>query len=364
MSQSSVTEQVRDLQAAGFPVRRGVRIMDAPKTDDPRKIGTQIWLSRWARNVFRNFPIVSKAFGARFLHDACHGMPCFVVGVGPSLDKSIEELKAVKGRGVIVATDAALRALLANGITPDLVVSYDCQENQKQLWESVLAAPTCLFNSCTHPDSIASYPGPVLFFNQYHTQDELCKTILPGVLPEIGQIPSGGTVGTMACFVGGLMGCDPVCVVGMDFCYQESETPGAWRYRAQDYRWEKNKGAGVPDAWAKTEIKELYDNDERIGRSFMVKRDDGEYRSDPELAFYLESFIDLMPQFKIPVVNCTPAGMIPKLKTDLQGATLPGGFASMTLSEAVGKYCTKEFQAGRSILPHLASIIPDPRKKV
>ena len=36
--------------------------------------------------------------------------------------------------------------------------------------------------------------------------------------------------------------------------------------------------AGVPDFWEPTEIKELYDNDERLSRSFMVKGDDGKAR--------------------------------------------------------------------------------------
>ncbi len=360
MSQSSVEEQIKDLQSSGFPVRRGVR--GAPNEDpgSRRKISSDIWLSRWSRNVFRNYPIVSKAFGARFLHEACHAMPCFVVGVAPSLDDSIKDLKAAKGRAIILSTDAALRALLANGITPDLVISFDCQEKQRLLWEGVKDAPPCLFNSCTHPDSISSYPGPVLFYNQYHTQDDLCKLILPTVLPELGQIPSGGTVGTMAILAAHLMGCNPICAVGMDFCFKQKDK--SWQYRAQDYFWTITEDAGVPDFWKPTEIKELYDNDERMGRSFMVKDEDGkEFRSDPELTFYLESFKDLMRGFEVPIVNCSPDGMIPPSlpeTPDLKSVDIP----KMTVSEAILKYCIKEFQGGRSVLKHLAKIIPDPRK--
>ncbi len=369
MSQSSVEEQIKDLQSAGFPVRRGTRI-DSKDHIDPKnkpQFGSQLWLSRWSRNVFRNYPIVSKAFGARFLHEACHAMPCFVVGVAPSLDEHIAELKAAKNRSIIISTDAALRALLANGITPDLVISYDCQDEQKRLWETVKQAPPCLFNSCTHPDSIASWPGPVLFYNQFHTQDELCKSILPTVLPELGQIPSGGTVGNMAVLAAHLMGCNPICLVGMDYCYKaidsiEGRAP-SWRYRAQDYRFETNREAGIPDGWVKTEIKELYDNDDRMSRSFIVKDDGKEYRSDPELVFYLESFKELIPAFNVPVVNCSPDGLIPHvLSYDLNGEKTPFTIEKMTASKAIEKYCIKEFQGGRSVLKHLANIIPDPRK--
>ncbi len=371
MSQSSVEEQIKDLQSAGFPVRRGTRMDPKDHIDpvnDKPQFGSQLWLSRWSRNVFRNYPILSKAFGARFLHEACQGMPCFVVGVAPSLDHAMVDLKAAQNRSIIISTDAALRALLANGITPDLVISFDCQDEQKRLWETVKEAPPCLFNSCTHPESIASWPGPVLFYNQYHTQDDLCKLILPTVLPELGQIPSGGTVGTMAILAAHLMGCSPICLVGMDFCYASAESfqgrAPSWRYRAKDYRFITNRGVGIPDEWRPTEIKELYDNDERIARSFVVKGEDGkEFRSDPELVFYLESFKSLVPHFNIPVVNCSPDGLIPHaLEQDIDGEKAPFTIEKMTVTQAVEKYCVKEFQGGRSVLKHLAKIIPDPRK--
>ncbi len=366
MSQSSVSEQVKDFASTGFPVRKGTRVIPREGKISPEQFGSDIWFSRWSRNAFKNYPIVSKAVGVRFLFQACHGMPAFVIGVGPSLDDSIADLKHAKGHAVIISTDAALRALLANGITPDLVISFDCKDDQKRLWQDLppgIQIPA-LLNSCCHPDTIASWPGPVLFYNQYHTQDELCKRILPDVYPELGQLPSCGTVGNMAIMAANLLACDPICCVGMDFCFQSTKDGKAWRYRAQDYRWSTNRGAGVPDAWEKTVIKELYDNDERLERSFAVKGEDGlEYKSDPELSFYLDSFKDLMPGFNIPVVNCTPAGLIPKFKTDLQGNSIPGGFLSMTVADAVEKHCkTIEFQGGRSVLKHLANIILDPRK--
>lgn len=367
MSQSSVAEQVSELASAGFPVHKGTRIPPPAGKISPEQFGSDLWFSRWTKNAFRNYPVASRCLGARFLHEACHGMPAFVVGVGPSLDESIKDLKRACNRSLIISTDAALRALLANGIVPDLVVSFDCKDDQKRLWQDIppgFKIPA-LINSCAHPDTIASWPGPILLYNQYHEQDDLCKRILPIVFPELGQLPSSGTVGNMATLAAHLMGCDPICCVGMDFCFQKAAGPVlAWRYRAQDYKWATQRGPGIPDGWEKTEIKELYDNNERLERSFSAKDADGvEYKSDPELSFYFESFRDLMPHFKVPVVNCTPNGRLPKLKTDMQGATLPGGFPSMTVAAAVEKYCKPvDYQGGRHVIRHLAEIAPDPRK--
>ena len=40
------------------------------------------------------------------------GYPAFIVSAGPSLDKNIDMLKAVKGRGMIMAVDTAIKPLL------------------------------------------------------------------------------------------------------------------------------------------------------------------------------------------------------------------------------------------------------------
>lgn len=361
-------EQVKELAAAGFPVSQGTRGPAREGEFDAIQFGSDIWLSRWSNNVFRNYPILSKCLGARWLYECCHGMPAFVVGVGPSLDESIKDLKDAKGRAVIVGTDAALRALLANDIIPDLVLSYDCKDNQKQLWQDIGTPPPIpgLLNSCTHPSTIASWPGPILFFNQYHTQDDLCHRILPDVLPHLGQIPSAGTVGTMAVLAAHLMGCDPICAVGMDFCYRATLNEGVeWRYRAKDYYCIAEGWPGVPPHWEPTEIKSLYDNKERVDRSRIVKGEDGaEFRTDSELTHYLDSFKSLMPHFKVPLVNCSPDGMIPTsvIQKTIDGIDMQYAYEKRTVSEAIGKYCKKVYQGGSTILPHLVKIAPDPRQ--
>ena len=53
------------------------------------------------------------------------GYPAFIVSAGPSLDKNIDMLKEVKGRGMIMAVDTAIKPLLKKGIVPDIVASVD-----------------------------------------------------------------------------------------------------------------------------------------------------------------------------------------------------------------------------------------------
>lgn len=365
MSQSSIADQLRENGGMGIPHSKGTRIVDRGDEKTPlSQLAADIWFSRWCHNAFKNYPVVSKAKGARFLHNACKDLPAFVVGVGPSLDADIKDLKAVKRRGIIVSTDAALRALLANGITPDLVLSLDCKDDQNRLWRDLpptLPPIPALINSCAHPSTIASWPGPVLFYNQYHQQDALCKTILPDVYPELGQIPSCATVGNMACLAANLMGCSVVCVVGFDFCYQPGQGDVvAYRYRAQDYKWVP-KGMDFDDGWQPTVIKELYDNDERLARTKMVKSEfDKDFKSDPELEFYLDSFKYVMGHFKVPIVNCTPNGLIPQKAFVNEGDT-EVCFPMMPLRQAIETHCKSEYQPGRHVLGYLDKILVDPR---
>jgi hypothetical protein len=369
MSQSSIEVQAKELEDIGIKIQRGARFVPTDKRSDADKkslaeAGSQMWVMRWAKNAAKNYAIVSKSFGIRFLSRSCQTVPAFVVGVAPSLDDDILLLKQAVGRSIIIATDASLRALLANGIRPDLVVSYDCKQEQKLLWESIddKTLPM-LFNSCTHPDSIASWPGPILFYNQYHQQDELCHHFLPGIYPELGQIPSTGTVGNMAILAAHAMGCSPIMAVGMDFCLKPMEK--GWKYRAQDYRFQdKPATVGAPPCWEKSEIKVLYDNDERSSRSFNVTQEDKEYRTDPELALYLDAFTSAVGAYKVPVVNCSPNGMIPKSVTRRfkDGSEEVQDIERITLSDAILKYCPDELQGGRHIIPYLSKIVPDPRK--
>ncbi len=356
MSQSSIDDQVKEFESVGFPVRKGTRGIAREGNISPEQFGSDLWHSRWVHNVFENYPVLMKSVGAKFLCDAAKGVTAFVVGVGPSLDESVKQLKEAKGRALVISTDAAVRALLANGVTPDLVVSFDCKADQSRLWEGVTEKIPCLFNSCTHPESIKTWPGPVLFFNQFHTQDELCNRILPDVLPHLGQLPSAGTVGNMAVLAAHLLGCDSICCVGMDFCYAPTDK-GGWRYRAQDYK-------QVNHEWLPVEIKELYDNDERVSRSFMVKGENGkEFKSDPELVFYQKSFADLMPHFKVPIVNCSPDGMIPSQGRWVlnERDSVDHTYKKMSVSQAINEFCKAELQEGRTIVKHLGKVIPDPR---
>jgi len=323
MSQSSLKERFEDL---GVIVKRGVKVPNRGegKQRDAREYGSDLWLLRWANNSYRNYELVTRAkLGVSQLVQSAVGVPSIVVGIGPSLDESIKYLSEASGKALIIATDAAFRPLMAKGVRPDLVLSFDCKPEQGLLWQSVPDHDVpILFDSCAHPDTIASWKGPVVFYNHYHQTDELSQYILPHVFPHIGQLPSGGTVGNVAILLSKVLGGDPSIVVGFDFCYGKSEK--GWRYRAADY-------IRVPTgSWIQAELKDLYDNDERVVRSFERTYQGVTYRQDPELEYYYKTFLSFLPHFKIKAIN-----------TAMEGA-LKDSVESLPLDLAIKRFCPKD----------------------
>jgi hypothetical protein len=350
MSQSStITQQVKELENAGFPVRTGTRSFRSEKGGADIK-ATDSWLHRWAKHSAQNYALISGSRGVRFLRGSCEGMPAVVIGIGPSLDLHFDVLKALKNRAVLISTDAAYSPLMANGVVPDLVISFDCKKEQSSLWEGMPTKVPMAFDSCAHPDVIASWDGPKLFFNHWHTTDEFSEKLLPYIYPHLGQIPSAGTVGNMALQLAMVLGCKKIASVGMDLCY--AKQGDGWAYRCRGYKWEN--GQAKP-----TDLIPLYDNSERVSRSFLkpmgtVADPDKKmieqskelgYRTDPELAIYAKSFLNIVQAFKeLELTHCSTWNIF--------GNDVKSG----KLDEWAEQNCKKAFEQGRTVLWHLDHI--------
>jgi hypothetical protein len=98
-------------------------------------------------------------------------LPAFIVGSGPSLDKSIEILKALRDRAIIFSCGSSLRPLLKAGIRPD----FHCElENSWQAFRSVwhvtaelgydLDGITLIASTTAHPDLLPLFKQRILYF--------------------------------------------------------------------------------------------------------------------------------------------------------------------------------------------------------
>ena len=76
-------------------------------------------------NTFQNLPYMAQAPDVGELKGAFPDIPFILIGAGPSLDESIDFLKEVQDRAIIVASNSPYRKLINNGIKPHLVVTAD-----------------------------------------------------------------------------------------------------------------------------------------------------------------------------------------------------------------------------------------------
>lgn len=343
---SPISEQVKEFEKLGIPVKTGIRQI-IQKPGDVNGVSGH-WVHRWAKHACQNYPIVVRSYGVRYLKNACVNLPAFVVGIGPSLDDNVVELKQAQGRAIIIATDAALRPLLARDIRPDLVVSFDCKKEQNTLWDTVPAEQVynmpLIINSCTHPDTIVAWKGPVLFYNQWHRTDEFTFHLLPCIFPNIGSLPSAGTVGNMAVLLAHHMGCNQIYTMGFDLCYLERG--GGFKYRCQDFRWDVGSQPGFPGRWATTENKILYDNDQRLAQTHDEKVRTQTYKTDDALKTYRECLLGLVDGLSLRPVDLSVGGVLSEY------------FRNVSVTQAVMESCRETLQKGRSTVFHLHEIAP------
>ncbi|MDB5038222.1 MAG: hypothetical protein JWQ35_1750 [Bacteriovoracaceae bacterium] len=79
--------------------------------------------------VIENIPWIKKTPGVLNLKDLFKGIPAIIISTGPSLNKSIEDIKALKNKALLLAADASLSILLDHGIEPHFVLTLE-----RDLW--------------------------------------------------------------------------------------------------------------------------------------------------------------------------------------------------------------------------------------
>jgi hypothetical protein len=161
----------------------------------------------------RNLPRLATTPSLHALAGAFAGLPAVVVSAGPSLDRNIEQLRALQGHAVIIGINQTVRALRRAGVRPDIVVAIDPQ-NIRYHFDG------------TGPDEIGALclgasVAPVLFdlpCAQRFTfaSSPVCESWAYDLVDEQASLNTGGTVATAAVQLAVALGCSPVISIGRD----------------------------------------------------------------------------------------------------------------------------------------------------
>ncbi len=171
-------------------------------------------------SVLQNTPEILLAQGVATLKNRFVGMPAILVAAGPSLEKNVHQLRAAKGRSVIIAADTALGYLLLRGIVPDFVVSVDPQKETYRKFQGVEipSEVVLVFHPAVTPHIPKHFPGP--------------KFTLDAVMPVYQWLqefwsPKGAIDAECMCQVhvgfnlAQWMGCETIILAGQDYCYSD-----------------------------------------------------------------------------------------------------------------------------------------------
>ncbi|MGG0720052.1 6-hydroxymethylpterin diphosphokinase MptE-like protein [Robertmurraya massiliosenegalensis] len=126
---------------------------------------------RWTLNALMNLPTTLST--PNFIEEKKQyfkDKPVLIVSAGPSLQDEYENLRYIKENGLayIFSVGSANKALLANGILPDAVCTFDPQEHNFAVFrafeEKGITTVPMIYGTSVGYETIQRYPGPKFHF--------------------------------------------------------------------------------------------------------------------------------------------------------------------------------------------------------
>ena len=186
---------------------------------------------KWFVNTLVNLPAAEASVGAvPPVHRA------IVIGAGPSLEVQIDQLPKLRRDALLIASDTSLPALLAGGITPDLVISIDCQLISYHHFLQGIPPEVPLVLDLASPPVLTRLTRKVLFFSSGHPFSRY-------VSRRWRQFPvldtSGGNVSHAAVSLARFLGAREIYLLGIDFSYPQGKAYSRGTYLYPLFRsWE------------------------------------------------------------------------------------------------------------------------------
>lgn len=144
-------------------------------------------------------------------------IPFILVGAGPSLDDSIDFLKKVQDKAIIVTSNSPYRKLINSGIKPHLVVTADPLSPTLAGFQNVSldGVPlACPFSA--YPEIVKRFSGRIISWVTFSPMIELLKNFMgekPGT-----PVMEKGTVSGCVLDISRVLGSKKVLFIGQDMC--------------------------------------------------------------------------------------------------------------------------------------------------
>lgn len=178
------------------------------------------------KNLICNLKKITNVIPLNSYKNINKGIPAIIVSAGPSLDKNLIEMVKHKDeidKYFIIAGSRTLKALMVNGIKPDMIVSIDPVDDNYDMMKDYLEEEIPLaFYEYSNRHLIRDYKGDKI----------LLSTVLVKTIERLNFLKEpyfGGSVAHPSIDVANIMGCSPIILVGQDlaFTYDKDHSDSA-----------------------------------------------------------------------------------------------------------------------------------------
>ncbi|TDX58903.1 motility associated factor glycosyltransferase family protein [Orenia marismortui] len=186
----------------------------------------------WDKYFLENIDLTVNECGIDNLKNLAKEQPVIIVSAGPSLNKNMMDLKAAKGKALIIAVNTALKPLLRKKIIPDIVItieeSKDLEDHLSNLDQiegitsEMIEDMVLVFDPRVYPDVLRDWPGHLMVASLDF--DSYIMNWLEKFMEYKGRIFSGGSVAHAALAFSYHIGADPIILVGQDLAFSETRT--------------------------------------------------------------------------------------------------------------------------------------------
>jgi hypothetical protein len=175
----------------------------------------------WVENGVQNFGRMSKFHNISKVKGTFKNIPAIIVSPGPSLDKNIDQLNALKGKMLIISTAHAVESLHKKGIIPDIIMHIDPSPVGFPYLEDLdLSKSELLINAATvDPRFFKLKTKSKIWLAGQPSADSWILDVM-GVKDAVSYGSSVSVVGAM---VARKLGCSSIILVGTDLSFTKDK---------------------------------------------------------------------------------------------------------------------------------------------
>ena len=232
--------------------------------------------SRWIMQGIDNLPYIAENANISELENVFKNVPMVIISPGPSLDKNIEQLRALQGKALLVAPAQTAAALAKVNIFPNIIGVADPLGEMAHYVENfpIDKVDALLLGVSCHTGMFETNTGKIITFNGNAGVD----TWISEIFKDTRRIGSGGSISTCLFHIGQFLHCNPIILVGQDLALSDGRA--------------YSSGGDHGDIQVKVDAQGRiqYDNVSERGQAIYLEQKPGDFSKYREEVFMLPGY--------------------------------------------------------------------------